>query len=438
MQDFLNYLIPVITLVIGSFLGYLFSKLKFERELSILQERVKLILHDKNEKEQIISKIQNDIENIRNNKEEINIELTKKEAEILNLQSKLNDHQLEVEKLQERFTKDFELLANKILEEKSKKFTTKNKENIEQILNPLREKISLFEKKVDDTNKESIDRHAALRQQILGLKSVNEKMSQEAINLTKALKGDSKKQGDWGEYQLEILLEKSGLTKDIHFTTQGGYRDGNGNLKKPDFIINLPDNKHLIIDSKVSLTNYESYFNAEIEQEEELALKKHIASIRKHFKELGNKRYTDLYGINTPDYVIMFIPIEPALMIALQEEKNIYLEALDKNVVLVSASTLLATLTTVASIWKQEDQKRNVLEIAKESGLLYDKFEGLLNDLIKIGKSIQSSQDGYQGAMNKLSTGKGNLISKIENIKKLGAKTKKSIPSNILQRAKEE
>jgi len=438
MQDNLIYILPIITLIIGIVLAYFFTKLKFEKETSALNEKTNALINEKIEKENSISELQKNIDSIRSDKENINIELTRKVSEINNLNTKLENQKSEVENLQKKFTKDFEILANRILEEKSEKFTVKNKENIAQILTPLKEKISSFEKKVEDTHKESIDRHAALRQQIIGLKDLNEQMSKEATNLTKALKGDSKKQGDWGEYQLEVLLEKSGLTKEIHYTTQGGLRDDEGNLKKPDFIINLPDNKHLIIDSKVSLTGYESYFNTENELDEKVALKKHIASIRKHYRELGEKRYSDLYGINTPDYVLMFVPIEPALMIALQEEKNIYLDALDKNVVLVSTSTLLATLTTVASIWKQEDQKRNVIEIAKESGLLYDKFEGLLQDLIKIGKSIQTSQDGYQSAMNKLSTGRGNLISKIENLKKLGAKTKKSIPENLIQRSKEE
>ncbi|NOQ92166.1 MAG: DNA recombination protein RmuC [Flavobacteriaceae bacterium] len=251
-----------------------------------MTEKNNALFNEKKGIENTISELQKNIDGIRTEKENINIELTRKESEINNLQSKLTEHKNEVENLQEKFSKDFEILANKILEEKSEKFTTKNKENIAQILNPLQEKITSFEKKIEDTHKESIDRHAALRQQILGLKDLNEQMSKEAVNLTKALKGDSKKQGDWGEYQLEILLEKSGLTKEIHYTTQGGLRDDDGNLKKPDFIINLPDNKHLIIDSKVSLTNYESYFNAENELDEEIALKKHIASIRKHYKEL--------------------------------------------------------------------------------------------------------------------------------------------------------
>ena len=437
MSNNLIYLLPILTLIIGIVLAYFFTKLKLEKETSALNERNLALLSEKTDKENFITELQKSVDTIRNEKEFINIELTKKESEINNLQTKLEEHKSEVENLQEKFSKDFEILASKILEEKSMKFTVQNKENIAQILNPLQEKIQSFEKKVDDTHKESIEKQSALRQQIIGLKELNQQMSKDAVNLTRALKGDSKKQGDWGEIQLETILEKAGLQKDIHFNTQGGYRDDNNNLKKPDFIINLPDNKHLIIDSKVSLTGYEYFYNSENEIDEAMGLKKHILSTKKHIKELGEKNYTELYGINSPDYVLMFVPIEPALMLALQNDQNLYLEALDKNVVLVTNSTLLATLSTVASIWKQEDQKRNVLEIARHAGALYDKFEGLVQDLLKVGKQINSSQESYKAAMNKLSDGKGNLINRVETLKKLGAKTKKALPDSLLQRAKE-
>ncbi len=438
MQENLIYILPILALIIGVILAYFFTKLKYEKETTALEERGKALLNDKTNKELTINELKNIIEQIRNEKEKTNIDLTKKVSEISNLQSKLQEQKENIEKLQEKFSKDFEILASKILEEKSAKFTAKNKENIQQILSPLQEKIRSFEKKVEETHKESIDRHAALRQQIFGLKDLNEQMSKDAVNLTKALKGDSKKQGDWGEFQLETILEKVGLHKEIHYSTQGGFRDELDNLKKPDFIVNLPDSKHLIIDSKVSLTGYDKYYNAENETSEAMGLKNHIISIRKHIKELGAKNYTELYGINSPDYVLMFVPIEPALMLVLQNDHNLYLDALDKNVVLVSTSTLLATLSTVASIWKQEDQKRNVYEIARQAGALYDKFEGLVQDLLKVGKQINASQDSYKAAMNKLSDGKGNLINRVESLKKLGAKTKKSLPDNLLQRAEEE
>lgn len=438
MQENLIYILPILTLIIGAVLTYFYTKLKMEKEITVLKERGNALTSEKSEKENLIFKLEENIDLLRNEKEQINIHLTQKISEISNLETKLSEQKNDIGLLQEKFSKDFEILANKILEEKSVKFTAKNKENIDQILHPLQEKIQSFEKKVEETHKESIDRHAALRQQILGLKDLNEQMSKDAVNLTKALKGDSKKQGDWGEFQLETILEKAGLQKKIHYSTQGGFRDEANNLKKPDFIVNLPDNKHLIIDSKVSLTGYEKYYNAENENSESDGLKNHIISVRKHIKELGAKNYTELYGINSPDYVLMFVPIEPALMLVLQNDHNLYLDALDKNVVLVSTSTLLATLSTVASIWKQEDQKRNVFEIARQAGALYDKFEGLVQDLLKVGKQINASQESYKSAMNKLTNGKGNLINRVETLKKLGAKTKKSLPDNLLQRAEDE
>lgn len=438
MSNAILIIIVLIILVTAVVLTYVISKLKFEKNISTLEERISSLNFEKDEKEKENQKLASQIEMLRASVHEHQMNLVKKDAALDHSAEKLKEQADEVSKLQEKFSKDFEILANKILEDKSNKFTEKNKENMELILNPLQEKIQSFEKKVEDTHKESIEKQSALRQQILGLKELNEQMSKDAVNLTKALKGDSKKQGDWGELRLETILEKAGLQKDIHFSTQDGYRDEEEKLKKPDLIINLPDNKHLIIDSKVSLTGYERFFSAENELDEKSGLKKHVQSIQKHIKELGTKNYSDLYGINSPDYVIMFVPIEPALMIALQQDQDLYLQALDKNVVMVSTSTLLATLTTVASIWKQEDQKRNVIEIARQAGALYDKFEGLVQDLIKVGKQLNASQEGYKSAMNKLTEGKGNLISRVENLKILGAKTKKALPPNLLERAGEE
>ena len=365
-------------------------------------------------------------------------ELSAKEERIKILNEKIKEAQETKEETEERLTKEFENLAHKILDLNSEKFKKQNKEQIDTLLSPLSEQIEKFKKKVEDTNEKGVERNAMLMQKIISLESLNNKLSQDALNLANALKGDSKTQGDWGESRLELLLEKSGLTNGVHFSTQAAYKDDEGKLKKPDFIINLPDNKHLIIDSKVSLTAYVEYYNAEDEITEQQAIKRHIDSIKRHYMELSDKDYPNLYGINTPDHVLMFVPNEPALMLALNEDKNLYLNALEKNIVLVSASTLLATLSTVASIWKQEDQKRNALEIAKEGGLLYDKFEGFVQDLIKVGKSIKSSKDSYEDAMSKLTEGRGNIIKKIENLKDLGAKTKKSLPQNIIDRANQD
>ena len=430
MIDLLIYLIITIaSIFIGLFLGKNFTRLKFEKKQATLEER-NTILSDS------FHEITEDLKKSQLEKEELIATKTRLYTELKNSEFKLVENKQELNKIQEKFTKEFENLANKILDEKSSKFTEQNKLNITSILNPLKEKIEVFEKKVSESQKESIGMHSALKEQLNSLKNLNIQMSKEAINLTKALKGDSKTQGDWGETQLEILLEKANLAKDIHFTTQGGYRDEEGRLKKPDFIINLPDNRHLIVDSKVSLTNYEAYFNEEDEKQKGVYLKKHIESIRKHIKELSDKKYESLYEINSPDYVLMFVPIEPAYLLALSNNNQLYLEALDKNVVLVSTSTLLATLSTVSSMWRQENQKKNVLEIANQAGRLYDQFVNLTDDLIKVGNQLKTVQGSYDISMKKL-TGKGNLIKKVEKIKELGAKTSKIMNKNLLDRASE-
>ena len=430
MIDLLIYLIITITSIfIGLFLGRNFTRLKFEKKQATLEERNTILSNSFHE-------ITEDLKNSQLEKEALIATKTRLDTELKNSELKLVENKQELDKIQEKFTKEFENLANKILDEKSSKFTEQNKLNITSILNPLKEKIEVFEKKVSESQKESIGMHSALKEQLNSLKNLNIQMSKEAINLTKALKGDSKTQGDWGETQLEILLEKANLAKDIHFTTQGGYRDEEGRLKKPDFIINLPDNRHLIVDSKVSLTNYEAYFNEEDEKQKGVYLKKHIESIRKHIKELSDKKYESLYEINSPDYVLMFVPIEPAYLLALSNNNQLYLEALDKNVVLVSTSTLLATLSTVSSMWRQENQKKNVLEIANQAGRLYDQFVNLTDDLIKVGNQLKTVQGSYDISMKKL-TGKGNLIKKVEKIKELGAKTSKIMNKNLLDRASE-
>ena len=430
MIDLLIYLIITIaSIFFGLFLGKKFTRLKFEKKQATLEER-NTILSDS------FHEITEDLKKSQLEKEALIATKTRLGTELKNSELKLVENKKELDKIQEKFTKEFENLANKILDEKSSKFTEQNKLNITSILNPLKEKIEVFEKKVSESQKESIGMHSALKEQLNSLKNLNIQMSKEAINLTKALKGDSKTQGDWGETQLEILLEKANLAKDIHFTTQGGYRDEEGRLKKPDFIINLPDNRHLIVDSKVSLTNYEAYFNEEDEKQKGVYLKKHIESIRKHIKELSDKKYESLYEINLPGYVLMFVPIEPAYLLALSNNNQLYLEALDKNVVLVSTSTLLATLSTVSSMWRQENQKKNVLEIANQAGRLYDQFVNLTDDLIKVGNQLKTVQGSYDISMKKL-TGKGNLIKKVEKIKELGAKTSKIMNKNLLDRASE-
>ena len=304
-----------------------------------------------------------------------------------------------------------------------------------ELLNPLKERIHLFEEKVEKSSKENNAWNATLKEQIAGLKELNLQITHEAERLTKALKGDSKIQGDWGEIQLERILEKAGLEKEVHFTTQGSIRDEEGNLKRPDFIVNLPEDKHLIIDSKVSLTAYERLVGEESEDKQAIYLKQHLTSIRDKIKDLSEKNYQDLYGLNAPDYVMMFIPVEPAFHLAVQQDDTLYSYALEKNIILVTTSTLLAVMRTVAFIWRQDNQNKHVMEIARVGGTLYDKFEGFTQDLIKVGNSLDTTKKSYQDAMNKLTEGKGNLVSQTERLKELGAKAKKSINQKLLDRA---
>jgi DNA recombination protein RmuC len=429
----------VVALAVGIFMGKLIFSAKSQSEKVFLEEK----LNDYKEQSQIEKtalekQLQQNLqekENIRNEKEAINIQLTKKEVDFENLWQRNKEQKEEVEKLQEKFTKEFENLANKILDEKSSKFTEQNKENMKNILSPLQDKIHLFEKKVEDTHKESIDYHAALRQQILGLREMNIQMSKETLNLTKALKGDSKMQGNWGELILERVLEKSGLEKDREYFVQQSHTNGEGNRVFPDVVINLPDGKKMIVDSKVSMTAYEKFINEEDDSLKNGFLKEHVNSIKRHVEQLGEKNYHDLYQIESPDFVLLFIPMEPAFALALNEDTTLYNKAFEKNIVIVTPSTLLATLRTIDSMWANQKQQENAFEIARQAGALYDKFEGFVADLIKIGKKIDESKVEYQGAMNKLVDGKGNLITSVEKLKKMGAKAKKALPENILARA---
>lgn len=436
----------IIALIIGIYIGKLIFSARFQSEKVSLEEKLiafnsqlvqtkEISETDKLSFEKQIQNLNIEKENIRNEKDSLAIQLSKKEVDFENLWERNKEQKEEVEKLQEKFTKEFENLANKILDEKSNKFTEQNKENMKNILSPLQEKILHFEKKVEDTHKESIDYHAALRQQILGLSKMNEQMSKETINLTKALKGDSKMQGNWGELVLERVLEKSGLEKDREYFVQQSHTNEFGQRVFPDVVINLPDGKKMIVDSKVSLTAYEKYINEEDDNLKIVYLKEHVNSIKRHVEQLGEKNYHDLYQIESPDFVLLFIPIEPAFAIALNEDTLLYNKAFEKNIVIVTPSTLLATLRTIDSMWTNQKQQENAFEIARQAGALYDKFEGFVNDLIKIGKKIDESKIEYSGAMNKLVEGKGNLVTSVEKLKKMGAKAKKTLPESILKRA---
>ncbi len=420
---------------LGVYFGKLLFSTKSNSEKAALDEKINGLLFQIEQFKSQLNQTAQERETIRSEKDVLAIQLSKKENDFENLWERNKEQKQEVEQLQEKFTKEFENLANKILEEKTNKFTEQNKENLKNILSPLQDKIQLFEKKVEDTHKESIDYHAALRQQILGLREMNEQMSKETLNLTKALKGDSKMQGNWGELILERVLEKSGLEKDREYFVQQSFVTEDGNRVFPDVVINLPDGKKMVVDSKVTLTAYERYINEESEELKTQYLKEHVISINRHVEQLGSKNYQDLYQMESPDFVLLFIPIESAFAIALNEDTSLYNKAFEKNIVIVTPSTLLATLRTIDSMWTNQKQQENALEIARQAGALYDKFEGFVSDLVKIGKKMEEAKVEYQGAMNKLVDGKGNLITSVEKLKKMGAKAKKSLPENIINRA---
>ncbi|AZJ31667.1 DNA recombination protein RmuC [Tenacibaculum mesophilum] len=443
------------TLLIGFVIGNLLSKLKFKQQTSDLEKEIVTLQNhqanfdiQKKEKEESFSQQKEDFLNrlnektkenseLRREKEFTALELARKNEELKNLQLKLQENKEEVEKLQDKFTKEFENLANKILDEKSNKFTEQNKKNIKDILNPLQEKIQTFEKKVEDTQKESISMHSALKEQLLGLKELNAQMSKETLNLTKALKGDSKTQGNWGELVLERVLEKSGLEKDREYFVQQSFTNDEGKRIMPDVVIHLPDNKKMVVDSKVSLTAYEQYVNSEDDIVKERFAKEHVNSLKRHVEQLSEKKYEDIYKIESPDFVLLFVPIEPAFAVALNEDNTLYNKAFERNIVIVTPTTLLATLRTIDTMWNNEKQQRNALEIARQAGALYDKFHGLLADLVNIGKKIDGTKADYAAAMNKLVEGRGNLITSVEKLKKMGAKAKKALPEKILERAQD-
>ena len=439
MTTILPFLLAfIIALAIGIFLGKLLFSAHAKTDKASLEEKINGLLQQIESIKNQLNQTVQEREAIRAEKESLAIQLSKKETDFENLWERNKEQKDEVEKLQEKFTKEFENLANKILEEKTNKFTEQNKENLKNILTPLQDKIQLFEKKVEDTHKESIDYHAALRQQILGLREMNEQMSKETLNLTKALKGDSKMQGNWGELILERVLEKSGLEKGREYEVQQSFTTEEGNRVFPDVVINLPDGKKMVVDSKVTLTAYERYINEENEEAKAQHLKEHVISLKRHVDQLSEKNYQDLYQMESPDFVLMFIPIESAFALALNEDTSLYNKAFEKNIVIVTPSTLLATLRTIDSMWANQKQQENALEIARQAGALYDKFEGFVADLVKIGKKMDEAKVEYQGAMNKLVDGKGNLVNSVEKLKKMGAKAKKALPENILNRAEKE
>ncbi len=325
----------------------------------------------------------------------------------------------------------FKNLANEILEEKSKRFAEQNQQNLDILLKPLQEKLMDFRKQVDETYQSEARERFALKQEVEKLAGLNLRMTDETRALTNALKGESKTQGDWGELVLETILENSGLRKGEEYLVQDTQTISDGSRLQPDVVIRLPESKHLVIDSKVSITAYTRYIQADDDAIKTAELNSHVLSIKQHIQGLSAKNYQDLYGVGSIDFVLMFIPIEPAFLAAMRHAPDIYQEALKKNIVIVCPSTLLATVRTVAHLWRQEHQNRNAQEIARQCASLYDKFVGFVEDLDKVGQRLEQAQISYADAVGKLKTGRGNLIRTAENVKKLGVKPNKSLPSKL-------
>lgn len=436
----------VIGLIIGFALAWFIAKSKFanqestNNELDLLQQDVINLSSDIKVKDDRLSVLSQNLlelktelsekENMINN---LQRNLAGKDSDLKHLNERLVENKNEVNELQDKFKIEFENLANKILEEKTGKFTEQNKKNLDDILNPLKEKIQQFEQKVDETHKKDIADRASIQERIKNLIETSNQISEDAKNLTKALKGDSKTQGNWGELILENILEQSGLVKDREYFVQQSYRDESGSRYQPDVIIKFPDNRNVIIDSKVSLTAYERFVAADDKDVQEKALSDHIISIKNHIKELSEKKYQDLVDIKSLDFVMMFLPIEPSFLIAIQREPELWNFAYQKGIILISPTNLIAVLKMVSNFWEQDRQNKNVMEIARQSGALYDKFVGFVNDLNDIGNKLDSTKKAFDGAMNKISTGKGNLISSAQKIKELGAKTKKELPKELFE-----
>lgn len=350
---------------------------------------------------------------------------------------KLTKQEAEFNELQKRFTLEFQNIANKILDENSKKFTELNKSNLDTVLNPLNEKIKDFGEKVERIYKTESDERITLKTEIKNLVELNKQISQEANNLAIALKGDNKKQGNWGEYILEQILERSGLVKGREYDTQFTTTNVNNDIIKPDIIVYLPDKKHVVIDSKVSLIAYEAFVNAENEEDRLRYQKEHLASVKNHVKSLSEKGYHTSKELDTPEFVLLFIPIESSFSTAIQASEDLFNFAWEKRIVLVSPSTLFATLCTIASVWKQERQKNNVMKIADIGGKLYDQFARFVEDMQDIDKNLKKSQEAYDSAFKRWKTGNGNLISSADKMKALGAKAQKSLDQNIVDEANE-
>jgi len=426
----MNLIYLGIGISIGLLIGYLIGILKNKN--NVTPDDRKFVLQEVHQT--TLSRIKK-LERILEDKEieciDLNKVLASQEQIIDNQKEKLREQGKNLLQIQEQLRLEFTNTANSLLEEKSQKFTSQNQENLDHILKPLQEKLKHFEQKVEyyynDENKE----RATLKEQIRQLTLLNQQMNEETKNLTNALKGEAKTQGNWGELILERILEKSGLRKDSEYFTQSHFVNEDGKRQFPDLILNLPNKKHLIIDSKMSLTAYERFSSSENDMAAQQAIKEHLISVKKHVKELSVKKYQQINELNSLDFVLMFIPLEAAFALAMQNDHNLFYQAFEQNVIIVSPMTLLATTRTISNVWQQENQSRHAQEIAQQAGRMYDKFVSFINDLEQVGYKIQQVEQTYNEAMKKLQFGKGNLISRATKLKELGAKTSKQLPEKF-------
>ncbi|RLD62737.1 MAG: DNA recombination protein RmuC [Bacteroidetes bacterium] len=430
----------LVYIFIGIALGSISIFLVFNTKLKYASKESKQLQIDLEENEREIESLQLQFEEKQNlirdwERKYLNLEsevkITQNELELR--KQNFKEQEEKQEEIQKQFKAEFKNLASDILEEKSKSFSEKSQKSIEVLLNPLRTKIEEFKTQIRDTYEKETRERFSLGEEIKRLSSLNNQLTTDAQNLTKALKGDSKIQGDWGEMILENILEQSGLTKGREYLVQETYDNAEGRKLRPDVIVRYPGNRCVVIDSKVSLTNYEQYVSAQDHNTKEDALKLHVASVTKHIKELSAKNYQDLLvDCKSPDFVMMFLPIEPAYLLAIHNSPDLWQDAYKKKVLLISPTNLIAALRMIAELWNQDKQNKNVAEIAEESGKLYDKFVGFLEDMNKIEKAINNLSSSYTEARKKIETGTGNLIGRAEKIKKLGAKQKKSIPASFM------
>ncbi len=431
-------------ILIGIIITWLYHKSKKQdnSQIDLLQNSVNNLEKEiakyeagKNYYEEQITELKTEYSSIVNENKELLSSLNVADTNLQNFKEKLETQKQETEELQKKLVLEFENLANRVLDDKSKTFSEFNKKQIDAILNPFNENLKEFKATVKETYEKGLKERSELGAELKNIQELNLKLSEEASNLTKALKGDSQKQGRWGEMILEKILESSGLEKGKQYKTQDSFSVEDGRRLRPDAVIYLPEGKHIIIDSKVSLVAYEKLVNADNEEDRKKFTKEHILSVRNHIKELADKDYVAKLGLDTPEYLLMFIPVEASLAVAVSNDNFIFNEAWDKRIVIVSPSTLIATLMTVNAIWKQTNQTQNALLIADRGGKLYEKFVGFVEDMNKIGMAIDKAGKEYNSAMSKLSTGAGNLVKQTEELKKLGAKTTKALSKEILMEA---